>query len=134
MSLEQKLERVVAHYDELRDAVAAHPEPGSAAYARMLKDFADLTPVVEQITALRAANQQLAEAEALMEDPSSDSEMRALAEEEYYALKERVPTLEQQVKIMLLPKDEADERNVILEVRAGTGGEEGFESGQLDRA
>ncbi|MGF1607887.1 MAG: peptide chain release factor 1 [Kiloniellales bacterium] len=124
MSLEQKLERVVAHHDELRDAVAAHPEPGSPAYARMLKDFADLTPVVEQIAALRAAEQQMAEAEALMADPASDGEMRALAEEEYYALKERLPELEQQVKILLLPRDEADERNVILEVRAGTGGEE----------
>ena len=124
MSLEQKLERVVAHYDELRDTVAAHPAPGSPAYARMLKDFADLTPVVQQIEALRVASQQMAEAASLMADASSDSEMRALAEEEYYALKDRVPALEQQVKILLLPKDEADERNVILEVRAGTGGEE----------
>ena len=60
----------------------------------------------------------------MMNDPDADSEMRSLANEEYYALKNELPELEQKIKVLLLPKDEADERNVILEVRAGTGGEE----------
>lgn len=124
MNLEQKLDRVVMHYEELRDSVAGHPEPGSEAYTRMLKEFADLTPVVEQIEALRSANREMDDLTALMEDPESDSDMRSLAEEEFYALKERLPELEHQVKILLLPKDQADERNAILEVRAGTGGDE----------
>jgi len=124
VNLEQKLDRVVMHYEELRDSVAGHPEPGSEAYTRMLKEFADLTPVVEQIEALRSANREMDDLTALMEDPESDSDMRSLAEEEFYALKERLPELEHQVKILLLPKDQADERNAILEVRAGTGGDE----------
>ena len=124
MNLDQKLDRVVMHYEELRDSVAAHPEPGSDAYTRMLKEFADLTPVVEQIEALRSANKEMDDLTALMEDPDSDGDMRSLAEEEFYALKERLPQLEHQVKVLLLPKDQADERNAILEVRAGTGGDE----------
>ena len=60
----------------------------------------------------------------LVNDPSGDGEMKALAEEELHGLKQKLPELEQQVKVALLPKDEADERNAILEVRAGTGGEE----------
>jgi peptide chain release factor 1 len=64
------------------------------------------------------------EAAALKDDPSADSDMRQLAEEEFYALKDRLPALERGVQLSLLPKDEADEKNAILEVRAGTGGEE----------
>lgn len=124
MSLERKLERVVAHYDELRDAVAAHAAPDSPDYARMLKEFADLTPVVEQIAELRDAEKELSDLSELMQDPQTDSDMRSLAEEEYYAIKERIPALEHGVKVLLLPKDEADSRNAILEVRAGTGGDE----------
>jgi peptide chain release factor 1 len=60
----------------------------------------------------------------MMTDPDADPEMKALAEEEFYALKERLPVLEREVQISLLPKDEADEKNAILEVRAGTGGDE----------
>src|SRR3546814_18501471 len=59
-----------------------------------------------------------------MADPASDAEMRALAEREFHCLKERLPDLEHELKILLLPKDEADARNAILEVRAGTGGAE----------
>jgi peptide chain release factor 1 len=73
---------------------------------------------------LQQGQKEMAELAALAEDPFGDAEMKELAEEELRALKHRVPELEQQVKIALLPKDEADERNAILEVRAGTGGEE----------
>src|SRR3954463_16458535 len=78
--------------------------------------------MVETIEALRKAQAGLAEAEALA--AGDDPEMRELAEEELKSLKERVPRLLGQVRVMLLPKDEADERNAILEVRAGTGGDE----------
>jgi len=124
VSLETKLERVVSHYDALRDAVAAHGEPGSPDYVRMLKEYSDLTPVVDSINKLRKATRELADLEGIMEDPATDGDMRALAEDEYYGVKEKLPDLEHQVKLLLLPKDEADERNAILEVRAGTGGDE----------
>ena len=124
MSLDDNLERVMARYDELRDTVADHPDPSSEAYAAMLREFSDLTPVVEQIAALQQARQEAAEAAAMIADPDMDPEMKALAEEEFQELKGRVPELEHKVKLQLLPKDEADARNAILEVRAGTGGDE----------
>ena len=124
MSLDEKLDRVVVHYDELRDLVAAHPDPASADYASMLKEYADLTPVVERIEELRNARREIGDLAELMSDPESDAEMRALAEEEFYGIKERIPELEKKLKVLLLPRDSADERNAILEVRAGTGGDE----------
>jgi peptide chain release factor 1 len=90
----------------------------------MLKEYAELTPVVESIEALRQAQGEMQDLAELLADPETEVEMSALADEEFHALKERIPALEQDIKLLLLPKDEADERNAILEVRAGTGGEE----------
>ncbi len=124
MSLEDSLDRVMARYDELRDTVADYPDPSSEDYARMLKEFSDLTPIVEQVTVLRQAKQEIADAAALIADVETDPELKGLAEEEFHSLKDRIPELEHRVKLLLLPKDEADARNAILEVRAGTGGDE----------
>lgn len=118
MNLDEKLGRVVARYDELQALLAT--EDKGEAIARMSKEISDLTPVVEAIGALRRARANLEDAEAMAADP----EMRDLAEEEAAALRERVPELEREVKLLLIPKDEADSRNAILEVRAGTGGDE----------
>jgi peptide chain release factor 1 len=124
VNLEDKLDRVVAHYQDLQGLLASHQDPASGQYARLMKEYADLSPVVEQIGALRGAERELAGLDELLEDPEQDPEMRALAEEERDQLRERLPELERTLRVMLLPKDEADDRNVILEVRAGTGGEE----------
>lgn len=117
MSLDEKLTRVLARHDELSDLLAHDPK---ADIAKLSKELSDLDPVVEQIRAFRRVQADFADAEALMSDP----EMKDLAEEEYHRLKKRLPEMEQAVRLALLPKDEADERNAILEVRAGTGGEE----------
>jgi peptide chain release factor 1 len=90
----------------------------------MLKEYSELTPVVERITELREAQSEIGDLAELIADQGTDAEMRALAEPEFHALKDRIPELERRVMILLLPKDEADERNAILEVRAGTGGDE----------
>ncbi|SMF33736.1 bacterial peptide chain release factor 1 (bRF-1) [Tistlia consotensis] len=124
MSLEQNLERVLSRYAELEALVSGHPDPGSKDYTRMMKEYADLTPVVEGIRDFKGAKQELEELDQLRHDAASDSEMRDLAEEEYYELRDRLPDLERRVLVSLLPRDEADSRNAILEVRAGTGGEE----------
>ncbi|NIA71872.1 peptide chain release factor 1 [Pelagibius litoralis] len=124
MNLDESLNRVVSRYDELQNLVATHPNPGSPEHTAMLKEFSDLTPVVEGIAALRSAQNEMADLAELIADPESDSEMRAMAEQEFHDLKACLPELEQDLKILLLPKDEADARNVILEVRAGTGGDE----------
>jgi peptide chain release factor 1 len=124
VSLEDKLDRVVSHYQELSSLAAQHQDPSSPDYARLMKEYADLSPVVEQIELLRQSQQELADLTGLLEEPGQDPEMRALAEEELLRVKERIPVLEQRVRLLLLPKDAADDRNVILEVRAGTGGDE----------
>ena len=123
MSLEPKLDRVVKRHDELA-ALLASPTQDAGAYARNSKEYSDLTPLVEAIQVWKTAKRELGDLETMLADPKTEAEMRALAEDEVKGLKERVPALEHQVKLMLLPKDEADERNAILEVRAGTGGEE----------
>jgi peptide chain release factor 1 len=80
--------------------------------------------VVERISELRVAQSEIGDLAELIADPETDSEMRALAEAEFKTLKEVIPRLERRVMILLLPKDDADARNAILEVRAGTGGGE----------
>ncbi len=124
MNLDQKLDGVLGRYRELSDQVASHPNPGSPEYTGMLKEYSDLTPVVERITGLRLAQSEIGDLAGLIADAATDAEMRALAETEFHALKELIPRLERQVMVLLLPKDEANERNAILEVRAGTGGDE----------
>jgi peptide chain release factor 1 len=122
--LEGKLERVVKRHDELAALLASPDQKDAQAYARNSKEYSDLTPLVEAIGELKTAKREMADLEAMLADSATDADMRALAEDELPALKTRVPELEHKVKLLLLPKDEADERNAILEVRAGTGGEE----------
>lgn len=119
MSLEDNLSRVLARYDEVRATL----EDGSisgADIAKFSKELNDLTPVVDKVNTWRKAQADLADAEAMIDDP----EFKAIAEEEARELKGLIPDLEHQIRLELLPKDEADARNAILEVRAGTGGEE----------
>jgi peptide chain release factor 1 len=124
VNLEANLTRLVARFDELQNLVASHPDPASSDYARATRELAELAPVVEQVQALRKAERELADLAAMAEDSEAEEEMRALAREEAAALRRRLPDMEQQVKLLLLPKDADDERNAILEVRPGTGGEE----------
>ena len=124
MSLDEKLDAVLGRYQELSDRVASHPSPGSPEYTAMLKEYSDLTPVVERITELRAAQSEIGDLAELIADAATEGEMREMAEAEFHALKDRIPDLEHRIKVLLLPKDEADARNAILEVRAGTGGDE----------
>jgi peptide chain release factor 1 len=115
--LDRKLEQILARRDEL-EALLADAQP--AAYAKLAKELSDLTPVVAGIEAYGAAHRELRELEALAADP----EMRELAEEERRALEARLPELEREVRLLLLPKDAADAKSAILEIRAGTGGDE----------
>jgi peptide chain release factor 1 len=111
--------RVAARHDELRDALAGG-QVEAHAFAKMSKEYAELTPIAEAIAELRKARDERRDLEAMLADP----EMKDLAEAELEALDRRLPELERGIQILLLPKDEADEKNAILEVRAGTGGEE----------
>jgi peptide chain release factor 1 len=115
-----KLDRLVARHAELSAAMADPARTGE--FAKLAKEYSELTPVVEGIAALRKAEAERLSLEELV--GGGDPEMKKLAESELDAVKRQLPTLEEQVKTLLLPKDEADEKNAILEVRAGTGGEE----------
>ena len=123
MSFAEKLSNVVNRHDEIQ-ALLSEPNVSSEDLVRMNKELAALTPVVEAVNEMRHAEQNMNDAKAMMEDAELDKEMREMAEAEYYELKEKMPELEKKVKILLLPKDEEDEKNAILEVRAGTGGDE----------
>lgn len=119
MSLLLKLEQIVARYAELQ-AQLSGGNLDSQKFVAASKEYADLGPLVESVNAWRKAEHELKDAEAMASDP----DMKAIAEEEAAEIKKRLPDLERSVKRMLLPKDAADEKNAILEIRAGTGGDE----------
>jgi peptide chain release factor 1 len=116
-----KLEQILARRDELQ-ALLAEASPGD--YARLAKEFSDLGPVVEGIEAYRAAGREIAELETMIRESAADPEMRELADSERRELEARLPELERNLRLLLLPKDAADEKSAILEIRAGTGGDE----------
>ncbi|HZT88129.1 MAG TPA: peptide chain release factor 1 [Stellaceae bacterium] len=121
-SLEARLEQLVRRHAELRDALAGAGLAG-ADVARLSKEYSELSPIVEGIAALQDAREEMRSL-AELAGSGDDPELKALAEEELQSWRERLPDLEQQVQLSLLPKDADDARNAILEVRAGTGGEE----------
>ena len=119
--IDEKLDRVVRRHAELAHTLADPVKLGGD-FARYAKEYAELTPLVETIGTLKRARAERDDLASLARE--ADPEMRTLATAELAALEKRLPELEREVRLMLLPKDEADERNAILELRAGTGGEE----------
>lgn len=118
----EKLDRLVEHWLALQSELSTSLPQDR--FAKLSKEFSDIDPIVASIQELRKAQSELADLEALIDDPAAEPDMRALAREEYAELAPRVEKLAQTLRIKLLPKDEADDRSVILEVRAGTGGDE----------
>ena len=119
-----KLEAAARRYDELMMRLS---EPGASndakAYTKLMKEQGELAPVVEAYGRYRQAKQDLADAQTMLAE-EKDEELRDLAKEEAADAKARIAGLEQELKILLLPKDPNDEKNVIVEIRAGAGGEE----------
>ena len=124
MSLDEKLRRVSARYDELSSLLERADALPPVEFARVSKELADLSPVVAAIGQLQRAQTEAAELETLLADSAIDAEMREMVRDELQDLKRLLPELHDRVQILLLPKDAADEKNAIIEVRAGTGGEE----------
>jgi len=120
--LESRFDQLLRRHAELGAALSGAGLSG-AEFAKLSKEYSELSPVIDGIENLRRTTAELAAA-AEMAQGGDDPEMKAMAEEEVRALKERLPELELKVKLSLLPRDEDDERNAILEIRAGTGGEE----------
>ncbi|MCA8878476.1 MAG: peptide chain release factor 1 [Rhodobacteraceae bacterium] len=113
-----KLDQIAQRFDYLEARMAEGMSGGD--FAQLGREYADLKPVVDEIRLYRRLKSEIAEAEAMRADP----ELRALAEEELPRLEERLPELEQRLQIALLPKDAADARPALIEIRPGTGGEE----------
>ncbi|MCB5945956.1 peptide chain release factor 1 [Acidocella sp. KAb 2-4] len=116
--LEQKLDRILARAEELRFMLSG--TLAGEAFVKASKELAELEPIEDRVATLRAAEKGMAEAEAMLADP----ELKDLAEAEYHDLKAQLPELEMAVRLALLPKDEADERSAILEIRPAAGGDE----------
>ena len=119
-----RLEDILIHYEELmlelnNPSVAEDQNR----FRKLMKEQADLSPLVEAYKQYKQAKKDVEESLALLEE-ESDEEMRELAKEELSDAKERIETLENKLKILLLPKDPNDDKNIILEIRAGAGGEE----------
>ena len=117
-----RLDQLLARHAEIEHALSGSPDADT--YVRLSREFADLSPLVASVKALRAAQRERAGAQALIEDPATDPEMAELAREEARELDARLDELTHAVRLALLPKDAMDARGVILEVRAGTGGDE----------
>ncbi|RZK77625.1 MAG: PCRF domain-containing protein, partial [Methylobacterium sp.] len=109
------------------DIVTATLSAGSAdsdTFVQLSRELSELEGVVAAIHAYRAAAQNLADIEALIDEPGSDSEMRALAADEKPEAEAGLEAAHRALQLILLPKDSADEKSAILEIRAGTGGDE----------
>ena len=118
-----KLEGITRRFDELNSLLSSGELDGDG-FSKLSREHAELAPVVEAIEAYKKLLNDLEEAEEILADPQSDRDMREMAEAEKYDIQDKLPEAEHQMKLMLIPKDTADTKNAILEIRAGTGGEE----------
>lgn len=119
-----KLDDILIRYEELVEELnnpsVVEDQPR---FRKLMKEQADLSPIVETYKAYKQAKQDVEDSLALL-DEESDEEMREMAKEELSGAKKRIEELEQELKILLLPKDPNDDKNIILEIRAGAGGDE----------
>lgn len=122
---EEKLNMILARFDELEAAMSG--EMGDVAaddFVKMSREYSEMKGVVASIQDYKKSKTELEDLTVMLEDDDLDAEMKELTELEVEELQAKLPDLEQQIKIDLLPKDDADEKNAILELRAGTGGDE----------
>jgi len=119
---QHRLDALIARHELVESELASGLSPD--AYVKLSREFAELAPVVEAIKAYRAVVAEIADLDTLAADPATDAEMRKLADAEKPALQVRKDGLEHQIRLALIPKDAMDDHNAILEIRAGTGGDE----------
>lgn len=119
MSMQEKLKTIKNRHEELAALMSEGGLSGDE-FTKLSVEYADLTPVVEAMDELEQATSEKADLEEMVSDP----EMKEMAEEELRTLNARIPELEKEIRLVLIPKDEADKKNAILEIRAGTGGDE----------
>ena len=123
MSLEKNISRLLSRKDEIEDRLVSSSLSPSE-LMNLSKELAEIRPVVEQAVKLQKLKTELNDALILLQDPEADLDMKSLAEEEIKEIRPKIIEEEHMLKLLLLPKDIDDSRNAILEIRAGTGGEE----------
>ena len=116
------MDQLIKRFEMLEARMSAGPAPDE--YVRMASEYAEIEGMVGSIRALQAAEKERDDLEAMIADKATDAEMRELAESDLASVEEKIEALRGDIQIMLLPKDAADEKNAILEIRAGTGGDE----------
>jgi peptide chain release factor 1 len=119
----ERLEQIAARYEELgREMASDEVVNDHERYQKVAKQHRDLEPVVDAFRDYQRTKQGIADAQGMLAE--TDPDIRAMAQDELTQLEERLPKIEEDLKLKLLPKDPNDEKNVILEIRAGTGGDE----------
>lgn len=119
---QERMNQLEKHFEMIESEMANNPD--AETYVKLASEYSELQHIVGLIRELNKAHHEEADLEAMLEDHSIDSEMRGLAEEELPEIKAKIAKLEYDAQIELLPKDAADEKSAILEIRAGTGGSE----------
>jgi len=119
---EERLDRLIERWHVVQAELTKGPP--QSVFVALSREFAELDPLVATVNAIRKARREAAELQALMTDPASAGEMADLAETELAEMQPRITDLEHRLKVQLLPKDAADAGSAIIEVRAGTGGDE----------
>jgi peptide chain release factor 1 len=117
-----RLDQVLKRFDLIEARMSAGADPET--YVRLASEYAELQELATKVRELRAAGKELADLVAMRDDRGSDAEMRALAASEIDGVEERIGELKGDIRVLLLPRDAADDKNAILEIRAGTGGDE----------
>ena len=117
-----KLERLLDRFHAIESEMASGAS--GATFVKLSREHAELSPVIETVRAYRQAQSRIGDADSLIEDPSTESEIRNMAEEERAELKGHLETLDRDLRLALLPRDAADDSSAIVEIRAGTGGDE----------
>ncbi|MER8430909.1 peptide chain release factor 1 [Mesorhizobium caraganae] len=118
----ERMDQVVKRFEMLEAQMSAGP--AADVYVKMASEYSELQDMVAKVRELRSAEHEQADLEAMLADKSTDAEMRALAEADLPGVEERIEELQKDIQILLLPRDAADDKNAILEIRAGTGGDE----------
>ena len=124
MSIDSSMDKVLARRQEVETQLSQSVKLSSTELADFSRELSELRPVCEQIELVRALESELKEAITMVAEAAGDDEMQAMAEAEVALLKDRIPGENERLQLLLLPKDKDDSRNAILEVRAGTGGDE----------
>ena len=124
MIADEKLDQLIRRFAELEARMAEAADLSGDEFAALSKEYADLTPIVEVGRDIQQKRVEMGDLAEMIADTDTDADMRAMAEEEFRDLKDILPGLEHDIQILLLPKDAADEKSAILEIRAGTGGDE----------